>query len=269
MSTGRLEGKIAIVTGAAQGLGAAIARRYVAEGATVRLTDVKETGGQATADQIGTGASFRRVDSSDWQQTLASVTATVEEFGRLDILVNNAGTIRTGLIADFSLENWDLLMRVNVNSCFYGCKAAVPHMLRQGGGSIINIASIAGLRGEYLCAAYCASKAAIVNFTKALALDHAEENIRVNAICPGSFNTNANGQLMASQTIVDTWLQSIPKSRFGQPDEVAALATYLATDESSFMLGQAIAIDGGTTAKAGQPDWKRLTQQAGLVKKTA
>lgn len=263
MSPRRLDGKIALITGAARGLGAAIARRFAAEGATVVLTDLNEAGGAETAAEIGNAASFLRVDAGDWGQMRESIDATVARHGRLDLLINNAGTIRTGLVADFSLDHFDLLMRTNIGSVFYGCKAAIPHMQRQGGGTIINMASIAGLRGEYLCAAYCASKAAIVNFTRALALDHAEENIRVNAICPGSIDTQANAPLFALPGFKDSWLQTIPRSRFGQPDDVASLAAYLASDEADFMVGQAIAIDGGTSTKVGQPDWKRLARAAG------
>lgn len=265
MTANRLEGKIALITGGARGLGAAIAKRYAREGARVVLTDLNEEGGAQTVAEIGDAASFIRVDAGDWDQMRASIDATVETHGRLDILVNNAGTIRSGLVADFSLENFDLLMRTNVGSVFYGCKAAIPHMLRQGGGAIVNIASIAGLRGEFLCAPYCASKAAIINFTRAVALDHADDNIRVNAICPGSIDTQANAPLFAIPGLKDHWLQTIPRSRFGEPDDVAALAAYLASDESNFMIGQAIAVDGGTSTKVGQPDWKQVARAAGTL----
>lgn len=263
---GRLQGKTAVVTGAARGLGAAIAARYLQEGASVVLVDLNEEGLAKQVEQLGERAHARRCDVGDWESFSGLIDGVAAEFGRLDILVNNAGINRAGLIPGFSLDHWNDLLRINVSSVFYGCRAVIPHMRRQGGGAIINVASIAGLRGETLAAAYAASKAAVVNFTRSLALDHADENIRINAICPGSVETEMNNLMMSRPDYIANWIRTIPANRFGRPDDVAALAAFLAADESAFVIGQAIPVDGGTSARMAQPNWLHLARDAGVLR---
>ncbi len=241
---GRLTGKVAIVTGAARGQGAAEAALFAREGASVLLTDVLDGEGQARADLLGDRGRFIRHDvgeEGDWDRV---ITAALEHFGAVHILVNNAGIFRGTPIVDTSVEEIDLLYRINQRSVFLGIRAAARAMTT--GGSIVNISSGAGLTGAPNMIGYVASKFAVTGMTRAAALELAPRGIRVNSVHPGAIDTPmvaANPQDMVAAVIAATPLQ-----RIGRPEEVAEVALFLASDASSYMTGAAVPVDGGSLA---------------------
>jgi NAD(P)-dependent dehydrogenase (short-subunit alcohol dehydrogenase family) len=248
-----LVNKIAMVTGAGSGIGAASAVRFAQEGAAVAVADVRLRKAEETTAAIadaGGHAIAVEVDVADAASVEAMVTRTVEQFGRLDVLFNNAGTLRPGTAVELSVEDWDLVMAVNVRSVFLGAKYAVPHMERQGGGSIINTASVSGLHGDGGSVVYAASKAAVVNLTRALSTDHAPAGIRVNAICPGTIETPPVRRMMEDPVALQRNLDAHALRRLGRPAEIAAAAVWLASDESSFVSGEALVVDGGLHAQS-------------------
>ncbi|MDH4147601.1 MAG: SDR family oxidoreductase [Acidimicrobiia bacterium] len=248
-----LNDKTAIVTGAGSGIGAASARRFAAEGAAVVVADVRARKATEVAAQInesGGHAIAFEVDVADAASVEALVAAAVEQFGRLDVLFNNAGTLRPGSAVELSVDDWDFVMAVNVRSVFLGAKFAVPVMAAQGGGSIVNTASISGLHGDGGSVVYAASKAAVINLTRALSTDHAPQGIRVNAICPGTIRTPPVERMMADPAALDRNLAAHALGRLGFPEEIAAAALWLASDESSFVTGEAIVVDGGLRAQS-------------------
>ena len=248
-----LNDKIAIVTGAGSGIGAASAKRFATEGAAVVVADVRGLKAEAVAEEIrsaGGHAVAREVDVSLADDVEALVEGCVAEFGGLDVLFNNAGTLRPGSAVDLSVEDWDYVMAVNVRSVFLGAKYAVPRMVQRGGGSIINTASISGLHGDGGAVVYAASKAAVINLTRALSTDHAPEGVRVNAICPGTIATPPVQRMMQDQATLEVNIRAHALRRLGQPEEIAAAAVWLASDESSFVSGEALVVDGGLRAQS-------------------
>ncbi len=250
----RLEGKVAIVTGAASGMGAATATRFAAEGAGVACLDIDRTGGEGVVQAIqraGGSAEFIRCDVSDGISVQAAVGQTVRRFGRLHILVNNAGIYdhNDHLIEDLSEETWDRVMGVNLKGPFYCCRYALPEIVTCGGGAVVNIASTAALAAVQR-PTYCASKGALLTFTKAVAKQFAEQGVRANAICPGAIDTPLSAATAAGRAADGI---VYPRSgrlmeRIGRPEEVAALALFLASDDASFITAAAYAADGGLTA---------------------
>jgi NAD(P)-dependent dehydrogenase (short-subunit alcohol dehydrogenase family) len=254
----RLEGKVALISGGAHGVkgelmgfGGASAWLFVREGAKVVLGDIAEVDGQRTAAQIrdeGGEAIFVKLDvtsEEDWQ---AAVQATLSNFGRLDVLVNNAGTGGGQTVEDTTEEIWDGQMNVHAKGVFLGTKHAIPAMRKTGGGSIVNISSIYGLVGSAGSTAYHAAKGAIRIFTKSAAIQHSGDHIRVNSVHPGFATT----PMTAASQDQDrrAWItERIPMGRFGSADEIAQGILYLASDESSFVTGSELVIDGGTTAQ--------------------
>lgn len=252
---GVLAGKVALVTGGASGIGAATARRFAAEGAMVALLDLDRAGGEAGAlaiDQAGGRAVFISGDVARGGDCRAAVERTVAAYGRLDILFNNAGIIRRASVVDTSEEEWDRVMAVNVRSVFLMSKYAIPVMAAAGGGVIINVASGWGLVGGPQAAAYCASKGAVVQLTRAMAIDHGGQNIRVNCICPGDTDTAMlRGEAAQLGQPVDRFLAEAadrPLRRLGRPEDIAQAALYLAGETSAFVTGTALVVDGGGLA---------------------
>jgi NAD(P)-dependent dehydrogenase (short-subunit alcohol dehydrogenase family) len=248
-----LEDKIAVVTGAGSGIGAASAARFAREGAAVLVADIRGHKAQQTAAEITDGGAVAvamEVDVSQAQSVQAMIERCIEQFGRIDVLFNNAGTLRPGNAVELDVSDWDLVMAVNVRSVFLGAKYAVPHMQAQGAGSIINTASISGLHGDGGAVVYAASKAAVINLTRALSTDHAAEGIRVNAICPGTIETPPVQRMMSDPQVLETNLKAHAMGRLGQPEEIANAALWLASDESSFVTGEALVVDGGLRAQS-------------------
>lgn len=248
----RLKDKIAIVTGAGSGIGRAIAIEFAKEGAKVVASDINEDTAQETVKLItekdGEAIAIK-TDVSNKEDIDAMVKKAINEFGGLDILVNNAGVALMADLANTTDEIWQKTIDVDLKGVFLGIRAAAPEMEKRGKGKIINTASIAGKIGFPGITAYCAAKGGVVNLTRETALDLATKKINVNAIAPGVIKTNMTVDILKDPKQAEGMLAQTPLGRFGEPEDIAHLAVYLASDESDFMTGQTIAIDGGWTAK--------------------
>ena len=247
---GRLKDKIAVITGSGKGLGEAIALLFSREGAKIVVFDIDEPAGRETVEQIqeqGGEAIFVHGDVSNPVDAVRLIDAAVNAYGSTDILVNNAGVHVDRTVANTTEEEWDQILGVNLKGVFLCSKAAIPQMRRQGGGNIICISSISGLIGQLNQAAYNASKHGIIGLVRCMAYDHAQENIRANAICPGVMNT----PLVASvpEEHIAPYRKTSLLERFAEPSEVANAALFLASDESSYVTGSAMVVDGGYTTK--------------------
>lgn len=251
----RLAGKRAIVTGGAGGIGRATAAAFAAEGASVAVLDLDEAGAQAVAESIiasGGTAIALSVDVSDEAAVASAVAAVVAQFGGLDVVFNNAGIARRTTAVETALADWELSFAVNVRSIFLMCKYAIPHLEAAGGGSIVNTGSGWGLKGGARALPDCASKGAVVNMTRALAIDHGPANIRVNSINPGDTDTGT----LRSEAAQIGWTEDAfladaadrPLRRMARPEEIAAAVVFLASDEASFVTGSALVVDGGGIA---------------------
>ncbi len=246
---GRLAGKYALITGGATGIGRATVERIVSEGGSVMIADINDTAATELAGRLGAAVDFVHCDVTQEAEVRNAVEAAVRKFGRLDILVNNAGMITHKLLGDIDVALWNKVFTVNVQSVFLMCKYAAPHLRAAGGGSIVNMSSMAGLRGAPGLLAYSSSKAAINGLTVALALELAPDKIRVNAVCPGWVDTTFNQPVIdflggpdGTDRVVK---ESIPLQRQGKVEEIAALVAYLAADESAFVTAQTMSINGG------------------------
>ncbi len=259
---GRFEGRSVLVTGGASGIGAATARSFASEGAQVMIGDIDEAGGAAIAKELGEPAAFRRTDVRDQADVEALTEEAIERFGRLDVLFNNAGSAVVGHTPDIDPEAWRDLFALDVHSIFYGCRAAIPHMRAQGGGAIVNTASISGLGGDSGLAAYNAAKGAVVNYTRTLAYDHGAVNIRVNAVCPGPIDTPLIAGLKDIPGVLEEYAKLTPLGRIGRAEEIAAAVAFLASEDASYMTGAMLVVDGGITAGTGQPNFTRILSGA-------
>jgi NAD(P)-dependent dehydrogenase (short-subunit alcohol dehydrogenase family) len=255
MKAYELKGKKAIVTGGAGGIGRATAKLLAEAGAAVAIVDLDEANGESAVREIlsaGGKAMFIRGDVSRAEDCQNAVEETVKAWGGVDILFNNAGIVRRATVVELSEEDWDRVMAVNAKSMFLMCKYAIPYMEKAGGGSVINNASGWGLTGGARAAVYCASKGAVVNLTRAMALDHGPKNVRVNCIAPGDTDTsmlrNEAKQLGEPEAafLKDSALR--PLGRIARPEEIAAAVLYLASDAASFVTGAILAVDGGGLA---------------------
>ena len=257
---GRLDDKVAIITGGASGIGAGTVRRFVAEGARVLITDLDDDGGNALAAELGDSAAFLRTDVSKEADVAAMMAEATDRWGRLDCLFNNAGFGGAlGPISSTSVDDYDLTMDVLLKSVFLGMKHAGPIMAEQGFGSIISTASVAGIRVGYAPHLYSVAKCAVIHLTKTVALELGESNVRVNAICPGFIATalaagRPDADASQIQQMRDAGQGSQVLGRVGEADDIANMALFLASDESEWMTGQEWVVDGGF--EAGRP-WSR------------
>jgi len=251
---GRFAGSTVIVTGAASGIGRAAAVRFSSEGASVVLADRDP---DALAEVAATMPAARtlshRVDVSDPVQVDELMAATISRFGRLDVMVNNAGVATGGPITSTSPAEWDRVMAVNASGVFLGCRAALPHLIETR-GCIVNTASVSGLGGDWGMAVYDASKGAVVALTRALALDHGRDGVRVNSVCPTVTLTNMTGSMMDDAERVAKLEERIPLGRPAEPEDIAGVIAFLASDDARFVTGVNLPVDGGVSASNGQPN---------------
>lgn len=248
-----LDGRVAIVTGAAMGIGKACAEAFVREGARVLIADVDEAAGAATAAGLGERALFRPTDVTRMADMEAMAKAALDRWGRIDILVNNAARAIQGVVDAIDEATWDETISTNLTSVWRGMRVCVPAMRAQGGGAVVNISSVQALRGFKGWAAYAASKGGINALTQQAAVDLAPAKIRVNAVAPGTIMTPLNEKVFATvadpQALIETWNRAHPLGRFGQPGEVAELVLFLASDRASFITGEIVRVDGGLVVR--------------------
>ena len=253
----RLEGKVALITGGGSGMGKVAAELFASEGANVALTDVHDEAGEATASAIGDRALYVHADVSKEADAEAMVAAAVARFGRLDVLYNNAGImpLDDGSVTEAAGAIWDAVLSVNVKGVMFGCKFGIPAMLESGGGSIINVASFVAWMGAATSqTAYPASKGAVLAMTREIAVEYARKGVRCNALCPGPIDTPLLAELLSDPERRQRRFVHIPMGRLGRAEELANAALFLASDDSSYMTGTSLVVDGGITAAYVTPE---------------
>jgi 2-hydroxycyclohexanecarboxyl-CoA dehydrogenase len=245
---GQLDSKIAIVTGAARGLGRGIAEKLASHGATVVLTDLNEDGVKQAAQEIGGSAVGIGCDVTSWDSVEAMVSAVKDRFGRIDVLVNNAGWDKAAPFLDLERELWDKIIAINLGGVLNTSKAVLPIMAEQGSGSVINISSDAGRVGSSGEAVYSAAKGGVIAFTKSMAREMARKQVRVNVVCPGPSDTQLFAEFAGdNQGLRDALTKAIPLRRLGQPEDVAGAVAYFASDDAAYVTGQTVSVSGGLT----------------------
>jgi meso-butanediol dehydrogenase/(S,S)-butanediol dehydrogenase/diacetyl reductase len=254
----RFQNRIALVTGGASGIGAATARLLAREGARVTIVDLPASSGADVAAEVG--AHFHPADLADMAAAEAMIGDVLQREGRLDILVNNAGIGSLAEVPELDPALWRRVMAVDLDAVFHACRVAIPAMreaYRADGrmSAIVNTASLSGLSADYGFAAYNAAKAGVINLTRALAIDHGKDGIRVNALCPGFIDTPLAAGLAAIPGLVERWSRNIPLGRPGRAEEMAEVIAFLASDAASYITGAAIVADGGASAHTGQPNF--------------
>ena len=259
----RFENKVVIVTAAASGIGLAAAKRFAAEGATLSLCDIALDTLKSHASAMGLPDSklhVARIDVSKPKELEAFIADTVARFGSLDILVNNAGVGAFGYVTEITPEIWDRVIATTLSSVFYASRAALPHLIKSR-GNIVNTASISGLVADVGFAAYNAAKGGVVNLTRAMAIDHASDGIRVNAICPGVTETGSTAWMHNHPEIMRGFAERLTMGRMGTSEEMAGAILFLASDDATYITGTNLVIDGGLTAGTGQPPFRKLTEK--------
>lgn len=257
MTSKRFEGRVAVITGGVSGIGAATARLMAREGAKLVLADINDDAGAAMVAELGSDtAKFVRCDVSQKADIENLIDTAVSAHGQIDILFNNAGIGSFGTSVEMDAAQWEQVIAVDLHSVFYACHTAIPHM--NPGSTIVNTASISGLGGDYRFAAYNAAKGAVINYTRSLAMDHARDGIRVNALCPGLIDTPITAATKEIPGLLEDWVSRIPMGRAAQPEEMAEVVAFLASDAASYVTGTIMVADGGTTACTGQPEIARF-----------
>jgi meso-butanediol dehydrogenase / (S,S)-butanediol dehydrogenase / diacetyl reductase len=258
---GALAGQVAVVTAGGSGIGAATARRFADEGAAVVIADISGTRAAAVAREIAGGGhrvEWLKVDAADPHGAQGTIQRALDAYGRLDVMVNNAGLAEVAPLDEITLEGWNRVIAVTLTSAFLGMKYCLPVMRRQGGGVIVNTASISGTAGDYGLSSYNAAKAGVINLTRSAAIENARHNIRVNCVCPGTIDTRAPVLLGGDRAdeIRRVQAEANPIGRMGEAEEIASAVLFLASREASFITGAALVADGGLTAHTGLPRFR-------------
>ena len=267
MTANRFEGRGIILTGAASGIGAAAASRFVSEGGRIAVCDLDGGGLEDLESALGASVVLTsRVDVAASDALEAFVGAAAEALGRVDVVVNNAGIGCFGHVDEITPDDWRRTLAVDLDAVFFGSRAALPH-LRRTRGCIVNTASISGLLADPGLVAYNVAKAGVVNLTRNMAVDHASEGIRVNCICPGGVSTPMLNDHTRDAAIMDDYARLVPMGRLGTAEEMAGAIAFLASDDASYVSGHALVVDGGVTAQTGQPNFDRLYRERGWAER--
>lgn len=261
----RFVGKVVIVTGAGSGIGAATARRFLSEGASVVLNGRRREMLVATADGYASAnVLVHNGDVSDNHYVQTLVDATASRYGRIDVLVNNAGISSFGPILSHPVEDWHQVLRVNLDGVYLATRAALPYLLETR-GSIVNVSSVSGLGGDWYTSSYSAAKGAVSNLTRALALELGMQGVRVNAVAPSLTLTEMTATLAQSQPLIDMFMERIPLGRVARPEEIASVIAFLASEDAAFVNGVNLPVDGGVTASNGQPNATAVLSLLGMA----